>query len=154
MTDCDITDATLNDVAAFATDHLPAGSAAVVQRGRAGSPHTLWVNAPALVLDQPGALPHNPERSFKFYDRLSVTRWLLSTLEGARVTLRDSFGEGEIPADVSPRLRELSDLAGKLMSERHRLEAKGGSLPRIDIGGVISEETCRANGVTMMGAPS
>jgi hypothetical protein len=155
MTDCDVKDTTLLDVAAFAKAHLPAGSEAQITRGRSGRPHVLWLHVPGLLLDpdpadQDGPTP-SPSRSFEFYDRLSVTRWLLAIVEDALIRLRVSFDDGEIPKDVYPRLRNLSDLAGRLMSERHRLEAHGGALTRFPLGNVISDEICRANGVTALG---
>ncbi len=165
MTDCDVTDATLNEVATFALAHLPAGSEAHVERGRSGMPHMLHVRAVGLDVDHLlfwGEPRRGGSISCQFYDRLAPVRWLMSNVERAAIGARRAGHELEAKGvkadDIAPvwaMCRELGDLAGRLMSERHRLEREGAALAQTPLyRNVVSAETCREMGVSPDGEAS
>jgi hypothetical protein len=132
-TDTDVADSALDAVASFALKHLPKGSKAWVERGVSGSPHVLFL--------QPAGLNDNEFKPLKargrtlscpFYDRLTPVRWQMAVVEEAQIALRRSALEakGAGKDELQAQYKELSGSAGKLMSERHRLEAKGDKLLR------------------------
>lgn len=169
MTDCDIPDATLAEVATFAVEHLPPGTMAWVERGHGGLPHRLFVRPVGLDADVAvGARPEGapgPLCSCEFYDRLAPVRWLLAVVEHASIAVRGNLAYLEgcvLPAEqldaLAAERAHLFDMrrrAEVLMSERLRLERHGSALPRVPIPrNTISAETMRELGVSPMGEPA
>lgn len=165
MTDCDVPDSALQEVADVALAHLPNGSQAWVERGLGGLPHRLfvrpaWLDASAFVVWPEGHA--EPLRSCEFYDRLAPVRWLCAVVEGAAIALRGNLAyleRQEVAPDVlkteTARLALLGTIVGGLSALRRRLEADGAALRRVERPcNTISVETMREMGVSPMGSPS
>lgn len=157
MTDCDVSDATLTQIADSAMAALPPGSQAWVERGHGGLPHRLFVRPAGLDVgafypDRPG-----PVRSIDFYDRLAPARWLFAVAEHAAVEARgwvSYLAAGKHIADAqkaSEFHRVICQSIERCAALRARVESEGAALPRDPGLRIISPETMRDRGVSPMG---